>query len=200
MQEYLDNHFVNEDFSERNLTVSSFDSCVFEHCSFAQSTLENCSFTNCVFRDCNLLLLKIPNTNFNDVVFERCDMIGVDWTVARWYRSARKTKQNFPISFLACRLDHGVFIGLDLTNIVFDDCSVKEAFFEDASMENAVFRTCDLKGTTFNHTYLKAADFASAKNYDIDIRQNNISRAKFSLPEAMSLIYSLDIELLDGNV
>ncbi|WP_101689381.1 pentapeptide repeat-containing protein [Dysgonomonas massiliensis] len=199
IREYENVQFTNESLSELEIANVYFDDCRFEGCDFSYTVFVDCTFVNCVFRNCNMLLVKIPNTNFNEVAFENCDMIGVDWTVARWFRSSKRTKQNFPITFRSSRLNNSIFIGLDLTNVLFDDCIIKEAFFKDASMENAVFGKCDLDGAIFNNTYLRGADFSSARNYTIDIRQNNISRAKFSLPEAMSLIYSLDIELQDSE-
>lgn len=43
------------------------------------------------------------------------------------------------------------------------------------------------------------ANFIGARNYAIDPTQNTLKKAKFSLPEAMSLLRSLDIELIDSE-
>lgn len=42
---------------------------------------------------------------------------------------------------------------------------------------------------------LTKADLRQAKNYSIRPDSNKIKKAKFSLPEAMLLLYGLDIEL-----
>jgi len=39
------------------------------------------------------------------------------------------------------------------------------------------------------------ADLRFARNYQIDPSQNKVHKARFSLPEAMSLLYSMDIDL-----
>jgi hypothetical protein len=41
------------------------------------------------------------------------------------------------------------------------------------------------------------ADFREAFNYDIDFKFNKLAKAKFSIPEALSLLNSLDI-ILEG--
>jgi hypothetical protein len=42
---------------------------------------------------------------------------------------------------------------------------------------------------------LTKADFRKAFNYGIDFKFNNLKKAKFSLPEAIALLTSLDIIL-----
>lgn len=197
IKEYNDLRFRNESLSEIEIDKGYFEGCEFDGCDFSKSSLIGCTFINCNFVNCNLLLTKIPNTHFNAVKFDRCDMIGIDWTVARWFRNAKKSKQLFPILFESCRLNHSIFIGLNMVNVVFTDCTIKEALFEEASMENCSFRNCDLNQSIFKNTNLCEADFSTAMNYNIDVCQNNVTKAKFSLPEAVSLIYSLDIEIVN---
>lgn len=197
IREYNNLRFVNEPLSGIEIIQGYFEECEFEGCDFSESLLIDCTFNNCIFTNCNLLLTKIPNTNFNTVKFERCDMIGIDWTVARWFRNAKKSKHPFPILFESCRLNHSVFVGMNIANAKFTDCSIKEAFFEDAFMENCSFSICDLDESVFKNTNLCGVDFSTARNYNIDVCQNNVTKAKFSLPEAVSLIYSLDIEIIN---
>jgi hypothetical protein len=44
---------------------------------------------------------------------------------------------------------------------------------------------------------LTQADFTGATNYAIAASLNTLKKTKFSLPEAMSLLYSLDIILTE---
>lgn len=53
-----------------------------------------------------------------------------------------------------------------------------------------------MTNTLFSNTNLTEADLSAARNYHITPGQNVLKRAKFSLPEAMSLLYSLDIDLI----
>lgn len=52
---------------------------------------------------------------------------------------------------------------------------------------------CMLLGTSFNKADLSEADLTGSTNYFIDVRYTNIKKAKFSMPEAMSLLTSLEI-------
>jgi fluoroquinolone resistance protein len=42
---------------------------------------------------------------------------------------------------------------------------------------------------------LSGADLSQARNYMIDPGLNELKKAKFSLPEAMALLYNMDITL-----
>jgi len=46
---------------------------------------------------------------------------------------------------------------------------------------------------------LTEADLSKARNYLIDPGLNQLKKAKFSLPEAMSLLYNMDIILTGGE-
>jgi uncharacterized protein YjbI with pentapeptide repeats len=68
--------------------------------------------------------------------------------------------------------------------------------------EGCRFESCDFSGTDFTHsqfgqTNLGRANFCDATGYRIDINSNFIGKARFSRLEALSLLDSLDIELLD---
>ena len=51
----------------------------------------------------------------------------------------------------------------------------------------------------FGNTKLVEADLSRARNYQIDPGNNNLKAAKFSLPEAMALLYSMDIEIIEQD-
>jgi uncharacterized protein YjbI with pentapeptide repeats len=55
----------------------------------------------------------------------------------------------------------------------------------------------DFANALFGRTNLSRANFAEAINYDIDVFNNEIKAAKFSRHEAIRLLDSLDIELID---
>jgi uncharacterized protein YjbI with pentapeptide repeats len=50
----------------------------------------------------------------------------------------------------------------------------------------------------FGNTDLSKANLSKAYNYHIDASQNKLKGTRFSLPEAMSLLYSLEI-ILEGE-
>jgi uncharacterized protein YjbI with pentapeptide repeats len=71
--------------------------------------------------------------------------------------------------------------------------------FREADLSQADFAGTDLSDSMFVNTDLTEADLSRARNYHIDPSQNVLRQARFSLPEAMSLLYSLDIVLADDE-
>jgi hypothetical protein len=71
--------------------------------------------------------------------------------------------------------------------------------FREADLSQADFAGTDLTGSLFSNTNLTEADLSDARNYHIAPGQNVLTRAKFSLPEALSLLYNLDIALAEGE-
>ena len=51
----------------------------------------------------------------------------------------------------------------------------------------------DFERSRFSKTNLSGADFRGARNYYIDVRNNNVKKARFALPEAMSLLGSFEV-------
>lgn len=177
------------------LASKHFIDTVFENCDFSSTTFDNCTFINCTFTNCNLGLIKIPECKFENCTFIKCKMLGINWTVVNWKRMNPKKKSNFNLYFKDCFLNFNLFISLNIINGKFDNCCLKDVCFENANMQGTDFTNSDLVGAIFDQTNLKEANLSRAINYRIDAQKNIISRAKFSLPEAMSLIYALDIEV-----
>ena len=90
-------------------------------------------------------------------------------------------------------INHGTFIGLELKAIQIKNCIAHEVDFREADLSKANFEGTDLSGSLFNNTNLTEADLGQARNYQIDPGMNILKQAKFSLPEAMGLLYSMDI-------
>lgn len=170
-----------------------FDGCSFTGCDFSGTTFESCTFADCHFVNCNLSLLKIPNTQIENSSFTDCKMIGINWAEAHWRKSPNKKKQTFTITFCRCVLNYSIFIGLNLMGAKFKECSLREIGFEGADLECADFSGSDLSEALFADTNLTKADLSSAKNYTVNVQRNRVTKAKFAMPEAMSLIYALDI-------
>jgi uncharacterized protein YjbI with pentapeptide repeats len=100
-----------------------------------------------------------------------------------------------PVDFVRCALNHSTFVGLNLKNILLIKCIAQDVSFEDADLTNANCTFTDFMDSRFSHTNLTGADFTGATNYSIAANLNTLKKTKFALPEAMNLLYSLDIEL-----
>ncbi len=158
---------------------------------FQSVTLNNCRFSGCTFLECDLSLAQIPGCSFPATRFEKSKLIGINWTLADW-SFTRVSKIDW---FYDCVLNHSTFIGLELENLQIINCIAHEVDFRDANCSKADFKGTDLSKSIFGNTNLTKADLSQARNYAIDPGNNILKKAKFSLPEAMSLLYNMDIEL-----
>jgi fluoroquinolone resistance protein len=191
--DHADQVFKDVHLERDQLVSNQFYDCEFVRCSFVESEFRNCRFVNCVFRHCDLSLARVPGSTFSATRFEESKVIGVNWTQAEW----PATGLGDPVGFFKSAISHSTFIGLRLKGIQIKDCVAADVDFREADLSQADLAGTDLSGSMFGNTDLTQADLSRARNYTIDPGQNVLSQAKFSLPEAMSLLYSLDIVLVE---
>ncbi len=192
--EHADQVFKDVHLERDQLVSSQFYDCEFVRCSFVESEFRNCRFVNCVFRQCDLSLVRVARSTFSGTRFEESKVIGVNWALADW----PATGLGDSLGFFKSAISHSTFIGLRLTGIQIKDCVAVDVDFREADLSRADLSGTDLDGSVFGNTDLTNADLSQARNYHIDPGQNVLSQAKFSLPEAMSLLYSLDIVLVES--
>lgn len=190
--------YINQNFKTVHLTATEirakeFDNCTFTQCNFSESAFLNCKFYECNFINCNLSMISVKGCAFFDTVFEETKAIGINWTQAAW----PNIKLSSPLRFFKCVLNHCSFFGLFIREIAITECSAKEVDFREADCTEADFTDTDLENSLFGKTNLTRADFSTAKNYHIDVFENEIKKAKFSFPEAVSLLNCLGIELVE---
>jgi uncharacterized protein YjbI with pentapeptide repeats len=97
------------------------------------------------------------------------------------------------IKFKNCLLETCNFSDLDLKGTPFLDCQIRDTYFTNTNLSEAVFTGSDLSRSTFHNTDLRKADFQGATNYSINPLTNKVEKAKFSKPEALSLLDHLGI-------
>jgi len=190
---YTDQVFKGINLEGAQLASSEFYDCTFIGCAFAGCVFLTCKFINCTFQRCDLSLVQVPGSIFSLIRFEESKLIGVDWTRGDW----AATRLGDPIGFFTCAISHSTFIGLRLRGIQIRDCTALDVDFREADLSQADFTGTDLSGSLFSNTNLTEADLSVARNYYITPGQNVLKQARFSLPEAMSLLYSLDIDLIE---
>ncbi|EKO3726303.1 pentapeptide repeat-containing protein, partial [Vibrio metschnikovii] len=120
-------------------------------------------------------------------------LVGVDWTKATWpvYHS------DFELSFKRCILNDSSFFGLTLNELVFDECKLHDVDFREGNFARSTMTYSDFSHSLFMRTNLQGVDFSESTAYSIDVLENNVKKAKFSRYEALSLLESLGIELVD---
>jgi uncharacterized protein YjbI with pentapeptide repeats len=101
------------------------------------------------------------------------------------------------IGFERCAISHSIFLGLGLRRVEIVDCLAHGADFAEADLTQANCAGTDFKDSRFLHTDLTEADFTGATNYAIAPKLNVLRKTRFALPEAMSLLYGLDIILTE---
>ena len=137
--------------------------------------------------------MSVKNSRFNNVSFKDCKLLGIDWTRATWPNLSIDSQLKFEKSVL----NDSSFFGLKLPNLKLIECRCIEVDFSDGDFNHGDFSYSDLSASLFRQTNLTKANFAEALNYSIDIENNRITGAKFSRHEAVSLLQSLNIELVD---
>lgn len=188
--------FEKLDVSDSLLSTKYFFSSTFIDCDLSNCDINRCTFRDCEFINCNLSLLRLCDTNLINIKFTNCKLIGIDWTSIVWTKKNTKKRDKFPLSFFNCTLNHSIFIGMDMYSVLFVDSMLKEVGFEDSRLECANFENTDLIGSHFKNTNLIDANLSTAINYTINGSANHVKGAKFSLPEAMSLIYGLEVNII----
>ena len=188
---FSDQGFDHSRLENKTIISSEFHDCTFTSSIFNEVVFAHCRFVNCLFQDCDLSLLKVPGTFFSACKFERSRVIGVDWTQADWDSAGLQ----LPISFKRTAIDHSTFIGLSLPAVQIKDCSVKNVDFRETDLSQAILQGSDFSESLFQNTNLTKADLRGAINYHINPEKNILAGARFSLPEAMSLLYAMNIDL-----
>ncbi|MBX3081305.1 MAG: pentapeptide repeat-containing protein [Anaerolineae bacterium] len=194
---YSSQEFKKVSLKQEVVRGKEFDSCTFTRCTFQETTFLNCKFNDCTFLDCNFKMVSLNGSTFLGTRFEQSELVGINWTETTWRTT--KTLLNKPVDFVACVINYSVFIGLNLTKVNIVRCSAKNVAFDEANLTKADCSYTDFEDSRFVGTNLTEADFTGATHYAIDVRQNTVKKAKFSLPEAMSLLRYFDITLTDAR-
>ena len=194
-QEYYDQTFEKVHLMPGEIITAEFTDCKFVGCEFESVAFIGCKFSNCIFRECNLNMVRVLESSFPGTRFEQSRLAGIDWTRGSWSRLTL----NQPDGFFGCVISHSTFIRLECSGIQIKDCVAHDVDFREADLSRANFEGTDLSKSLFDNTNLSRADLSDAKNYQIDPVKNTLKAAKFSLPEAMALLYSMDIEMVDSD-
>jgi fluoroquinolone resistance protein len=194
--EYTGIKYKSNDYRGIKLDKVVFTECEFTRCNFKEALFTGCEFHGCIFTKCDLSLIQLKKCNFSQTTFKDCQIIGVNW------QDTSLAKKPFlkPVDYEQCVLNYSTFMGLFLNKIRLFECIVHEVDFSDADLSGTDCRRTDFQQSRFYHTNLTGSDFGGATNYSISVLENTIKKAKFSLPEAVSLLSSLDIVLVDDDL
>lgn len=187
LKEWENETFNGIQLIESDLSNMRFEDCDFVDCQLIDCNLRNASFNNCSFTRSNLSNSPADLCLWGEVLFSECKLIGIDFSNSK--------KLLFSIRFDDCQLTMCNFSKLKLTETIFKGSQVKECDFFEADLQSADFAGCDLEGSVFESSDLREADFANASNYKIDPTKNKLRHARFSMPEVLSLLEFLELEI-----
>ena len=185
---HLNKKFENIIWEEKNITGKNFDHCTFYKCSLKGCFFEDCFFEKCKFEECDLSLIKFKDTTLSEVQINGSKAIGIVWHAAN---------NPISVSFNNSRISYSSFFGKNLKKGHFINCIADEVDFSECNLTMANFTGTELKNAIFSNTDLTQANFVGALNYSINLNNNKTKKARFSLPEALSFLYNLDIILVD---
>jgi fluoroquinolone resistance protein len=190
--EYQDQTYQRLQQPKTQIQYKTFHNCTFSHCNFAETIWQECHFYECLFQNCDLSLVQFKNSAFVSTLFDQSKVIGVNWTDVAWGgMSPRK------IDFEGCNISYSTFIHLKLPAIRIKNCIAHDADFAEADLTGADCTGTDFAEARFLHTNLTKANFVGARNYAIAPAINTIKKAKFSLPEAVSILRLMEIVLIE---
>ena len=191
--EYEDRAFEGLELAGEEVREKEFADCTFVECSFLETSFRASRFVDCEFLRCDLSLCRVEDCSFTGVKFIDSQVIGVNWAEASW----PAVGLFHAIGFERCAISHSTFIGLGLRQIKIVDCLAHGADFAEADLTQADCAGTDFKDGRFLRTDLTEADFTGATNYAIAPSLNVLRKTRFALPEAMALLYGLDIVLVE---
>lgn len=116
--------------------------------------------------------------------FKDCKIIGIDWT---------KTGRPFRANFENCKMNDSIFYNLDLRSAKFINCEARNVDFEKANLNKSKLNKSDFLNSNFTGSDLSFSDFTEAINYRINPENCKIKKAKFSLPQVLTLLDQWDI-------
>lgn len=176
--------FRNLQSGGKGITEKEFYKCTFTGCSLSRAVFTSCEFEKCVFDTCDISLLNLRDIRLTDIEFVNCKAVGVTWPAF---------KMPGDYSLKNCKLDNGIFMGLNLNGIQMTGCSATDIDFSDCNLTKAVFDGTDFARSRFIKANLTQADFSGAHNYTLDPNLNKLKKTIFSFPEVTALLNSFDI-------
>lgn len=190
LDEYQENTcFSGVEWKEDKLSGVEFIDCKFENCTFENSTINSCTFTDCIFIGCHISNLTAAHTTVNNAEFRNCCLTGInwkEWTFSGSYIGPIRRLQD-------CRLKYNIFEEHNFAKFDFSTNTITASMFAACNLSGSQFVNCPLERTEFFRCNLAKADFRHATGYAVDLSSNQLEGAKFSFPEVVNLLNSLNI-------
>lgn len=193
MQEtYIEGQIITDKkFHKLTIEQCKFVDCDFENCVFEECKIIRCIFVNCRFYNCAVLTLSSKFSEVKNVILKKCNLIGIHWQEllpsGKYARSIDKLED--------CYIKYNSFVEMSFIKFDFKSNSIQESVFEQCNLSESNFQNCRLDGTHIYKCDIRKSDFRGATGYIVDISSNKMTNAKFSYPEAIHLLDTLQIKI-----
>lgn len=177
----------NINFDLKEIKDTEYENEQFTNCSFLETSFKTCRFLECKFIKCRISAIKLLDSELIEAQFIDSKVEGVDFTLLRTVRN---------IEFKNCILNYSNFNMLKLPKLKLINCEAKEVTFSEADLEESDFSGTDFENSVFFKTNLKKTNFIGAYNYWVDVLNNKLTGASFSLPQAVDLLTPLKIKVV----
>lgn len=170
----------------------SFIDCTFRNCTFEDVKIINSSLIDCKFEKTSIINLKAEEySEIQGLEFKKSRLFGINWK--------ELTPDGAfvdPIDIIKnSSLKYNTFYNMKLKKIDLSDNEIIDSIFTECDLIEAKFKDCKLDNTEFLKSNLSKSDFRNSVGYQVDISSCKLKGAKFSFPEAMNLLNSLEIIL-----
>jgi fluoroquinolone resistance protein len=150
------------------------------------TNLQRGKLVDCVFEDCALNAVDFKDANLQ-ASFINCKIQGINFFTAK--------RTFLSLKFERCLIRYSSFAELTLNSTSFENCTLEHVDFADAKLVSAKFNGSTFNECVFKNTDLSKADFRDSRGYAIDPMLNKLTKARFELPEAVSLLAPFNIRL-----
>lgn len=188
---YEEIKFKEKSFTEETVEDCEFVECEFETCTFEACTVIRCRFIDCKFHNCSIISPHTKHSEIKRGEFIDCNLIGVHWN-----ELLPAGKISEPIRKLEnCCLKYNSFVDMSLRSFDFSGNIIQESIFEECNLMESKFTDCRLEAAQISNCDIRGTDFRGAVGYQIDMTTNRMKDARFSFPEAVSLLHQLGIKI-----
>lgn len=192
MNYYEDEKIENLRLNNEIVEDTEYIDCEFYNCHFIDVEFNNCVFKECKFQNCTINSATFKFTTMRNSTLIESDFIGINWRDLTGDRLSigpiGKVKESF--------FKYNNFLGMKLNKMNFSNSRFQESSFEECSITEGDFTNVSFQNTQFNNCNLTKGDFTDAYGYVIDISSNKLKGAKFSFPEVVNLLNSLEINIV----
>ena len=191
-QYFEDQQFEGLRYSGETFAYLRFTDCTFVDCVFEECRLVGCSFAGCTFQKCKIIRLKAADhTQIQYAAFTGCHLLSIPWgdlqPAGRFAEPIRKLED--------CCLRYNTFVEMNLQKFDFSEAEICDSMFAQCQLTECNFSHCNLERTEFFQCDLRKADFRNACGYQIELMSSQLRGARFSFPEVVRLLDSMEIKI-----